>query len=238
MNYELRMASNRHSIISSLLHTTWNYKLCIYFLISAAILNATLILALPGNSIGNITFTALNTFYYKITSTFIGFVGIICIPEQCPAPIPIFQLSLVYTSNFHFCYWVMVGLLFIGGSGLLIKPQNDMKALLRSYYTINFVILLIGIIMTLNVNSLNSSWEYPANNFNHNVITLCLFLTFIPILLMLPNHLLLCLNKKQKIPLNLTNMFPTKKKFLKISFMIISTILIALIYLGIQRLIW
>ncbi len=219
--FELRVAVKKHSFAKSFKNSSWNYRISILLLFIAVIINLALVISVPAQAKND-------EFYYFITETIVGYEtdGEVFIKDG----IPILRFDLMYTANFHINYWIMIGLFSLIGSGVLIRSRSELKMLIRSYYLILSISLLVGF---LKIFILIGCMKYYILD---NILELSLFLTIFPFAFLIPIHFL-----------SLTNVFPTflvnqdilskKKSLIRIPVMVAYTIAIGVFYLGIQAII-
>ncbi|MHA1556109.1 MAG: hypothetical protein ACTSPM_04160 [Candidatus Heimdallarchaeota archaeon] len=226
LNIEKKIASNRFSLIKSLLNSTWNYKTTILLIILAVIINAALLLSIPVGTINN-------EFYYSITQTQNGFIDTSLIPSIPNNPslfeLPRFQFNLTYTMNYHINYWVMIIFNVLAACGFLIESSEEMKNVQKLYYSSNFCVFLLGIIKAAYLLAFRGNFA-PVN-----VLDQTIFLTFLPFALMIPVHLLLHISND----LNKFSISKIRKKgnILNFGILVIYTAAVSLSYLGMAVLI-
>ncbi len=219
--FELRVTANKRSFVKSLKNSSWNYRLSILLLFFAVIINIMLILSIPVQ-------VKNYEFYYLIKETIVGYDFYGC--SLSDMPFPILEFGLTYTTNFHINYWLMIGLYSLIGSGVLLRSRSELRMLIRSYYLILSVVVLVG---SVKIFIMIGCIRYYVLA---NILELSLFLTFFPIVFLIPMHYI-----------NLTNIYPSfqinqeilskKKSLIRMSIMITYTIAVGVIYIGIQEII-
>jgi len=220
-SFDERSLSKRRSIVQSLVNSSWNYKVSIIVLILAACLNFTLLFSVP------VGFN--NEFFYKLSTIIVDYY-------TPPGPAigdnirPVYLVSLSYTSMFHLFYWLMTGLLFLAGSGLLVHSTEELVKIIRSYYLITSVVSFFGLFKLLY---LFMGLTYFRSE---NLLEQTIFLTIYPLVLLLPIHLILKRNQ-ETLYATITSIGNKRKAILLFFLMLLSVVLIAFIYLGIQKII-
>ncbi|MHA1557169.1 MAG: hypothetical protein ACTSPM_09580 [Candidatus Heimdallarchaeota archaeon] len=215
--FELRVSVKRRSFVRSFKNYSWNFRISILLLFFAVVINLALLLSIPVQ-------TRNDEFYYFINEILVGYdtAGVVFITDG----IPILRFDLIYTANFHINYWLMIGLFSLIGSGALIRSRSELKMLIRSYYLILSVVLLVG---SIKIFIMIGCMKYYVlgNNFE-----LALFLTIYPFVFLLPMHFINLSNLFPSFPIN-QEILPKKKSLIRIPIMVAYAISLGVLYLAI-----
>lgn len=219
--FELRVAAKKRSFVRLLKYSSWNYRISILLLFFAVIINLALLLSIPAQ-------TRNNEFYYHITETIVGYDNDYSLFMEYSFPITSFGLT--YTTNFHVNYWLMIGIYSLIGSGILTRSRTELRMLIRSYYLILSVVLIVGLV---RIFILIFCMKYFVIA---NILEQTLFLTFYPIALLIPVHFINLYNIFPSFPID-QDILPKKKSLIRIPIMTVYAIALGMVYLGIQAII-
>ena len=167
---------------------TWRIYLTIAMLIIAVSINIVLIASI----ITIITGSSLSP-YYEISYWDTGFDSILSrFTPSIGTRLPVFAFTYDFKLVFHIYFWVMTLLYLVFGTGIIQKTYEGVELNRKIFHGINLTNLLIGL---FRVIILFTFMEYNSLIF---CIVLTIYLTFIPMLIVLPFQILLR-NREQSL---------------------------------------
>ncbi len=121
----------------------------------------------------------------------------------------------------------MIGIYSLIGSGILIRSRSELRMLIRSYYLILSIVLVVGLVRIFVLIFCMAYFSIAK------ILELTIILTFYPIAMLIPIHFINLYNIFPSFPMN-QDILSKRKSLIRISIMIIYTIVIGIIYLVIS----
>ncbi|HUT79705.1 MAG TPA: hypothetical protein VMZ29_00770 [Candidatus Bathyarchaeia archaeon] len=222
---EMRTVEPRRSLISNLIGTTVKIKINTLIVVIAAIIYIALIISIPT--------TPGESYYFENITYYVGGR-----PGPYPialGPYPVYKHLLDYKPIFHITYWIATLGFIIAGSGMIFKNGIEAARAIKLYYIVNTAIIVTGAIKIITMLIVQYYLCYISN------IILTIFLMSIPMIIVLPIQILI--GKSEISSIEWIKEKQDKGKIAKfgaittIGIMELLSILIAVSYLGIEKII-